>query len=571
MAERDIEFRAVLIDDTAAGQAKVRQQAVQTAKQMGTAAEEAGKKSALAGGLVSDKLGKAMSQTNERTEKARQMLMLFGSAAGNAAGQAVYFGGTILYIVGQFRLWQLAGMGAVAAVVALGAAIHQMVNGPVIKANEEIKKQIDQTRALNKEFEKFAERQLDARHGTTEFEKQIRRARMAERDLTKEVQDLRKSLGGEGGIAKAEELLLIGMLGSDAETGLKRLHEARLELALTKSHIIDMANIAQSEAMAKLRDALGLGGRLEQTTQEVFLSFVPKVTKGKGKGGKSAFEIGKEYGKEIAAGIIKEFEAEQRILDQIGKIIAGDEKERAHLRAQAQQDELTALAERNRAYLEVVKTGEEAATAIYQENANRREVIWANMREAQIEAEKRAQEDRLTYIESSISATEKMGSIVGDVADAIGMSSKKQMQIQAAFQAITDTLNAAHCFATAAEYFAAPFGSGTAQGVAYSVAGAMYVASAALAAAKAGGAFGGGGGGGGGGARGGGGYSGGQSDRYRGGRGPDRDQWERGAQQTVIWQVSGSMFFGQDAAREITQLQEGYDSRQNPGRSESSF
>lgn len=66
--------------------------------------------------LVNKKMGMAMSQFNEKTEKGRQLLTTFGGAVGGAAGNVVYYAGTLSYVVGRFSLWELAIMGVIAAV-----------------------------------------------------------------------------------------------------------------------------------------------------------------------------------------------------------------------------------------------------------------------------------------------------------------------------------------------------------------------------------------------------------------------------------------------------------------------
>ncbi len=45
------------------------------------------------GSLVNKKMGAAMGQFNEKTEKGRQLLTTFGGAVGGAAGNVVYYAG----------------------------------------------------------------------------------------------------------------------------------------------------------------------------------------------------------------------------------------------------------------------------------------------------------------------------------------------------------------------------------------------------------------------------------------------------------------------------------------------
>jgi len=74
-------------------------------------------------GLVNQKMGRAMSQFNEKTEKGRQLLTTFGGAVGGAAGNIVYYTGTLSYVIGRFSVWELAIMGAVAAIGGLVYAL----------------------------------------------------------------------------------------------------------------------------------------------------------------------------------------------------------------------------------------------------------------------------------------------------------------------------------------------------------------------------------------------------------------------------------------------------------------
>jgi len=66
--------------------------------------------------MVSEQAGRSLSQFNEKTEKGRQLLVAFGGAVGGAAGNVVYYAGTLSYVVGRFKLWELAIM-AVTAVI----------------------------------------------------------------------------------------------------------------------------------------------------------------------------------------------------------------------------------------------------------------------------------------------------------------------------------------------------------------------------------------------------------------------------------------------------------------------
>ncbi len=75
------------------------------------------------GGMVGENTGRAMSQFNEKTEKGRQLLTAFGGAAGGAAGNIVYYTGTLSYVIGRFSKMELGLMTVIAGLGALAYAL----------------------------------------------------------------------------------------------------------------------------------------------------------------------------------------------------------------------------------------------------------------------------------------------------------------------------------------------------------------------------------------------------------------------------------------------------------------
>jgi hypothetical protein len=124
------------------------------------------------GALVNENMGRAMSQFNEKTEKGRQVLTAFGGVIGGAAGQAVYYGGTLTYIVGRFKIWELATMAVVAAIAGLVWLLS--------RASDEEQRWSDINRQGRKDLEEltkatndYIRAQQDKRTGLAEVDKKI--------------------------------------------------------------------------------------------------------------------------------------------------------------------------------------------------------------------------------------------------------------------------------------------------------------------------------------------------------------------------------------------------------------
>ena len=103
--------------------------------------------------LVPEAVGKRLTRMNEKTEAARQLLTQFGGAAGGAAGQLVYYGGTLSKVIGGFTKFEWAAIGAGTAIGLLGFAMLKAAREPIEalkKALVEATKETDKaTKAAN--------------------------------------------------------------------------------------------------------------------------------------------------------------------------------------------------------------------------------------------------------------------------------------------------------------------------------------------------------------------------------------------------------------------------------------
>jgi len=109
------------------------------------------------GGMLGDNVRKKLGAFNEKTEKGRQLVTAFAGTTGmgGAAGSAIYYGGTLSYVVGRFSAVELAVMATVGSLTALGVAFYQWATGPGKEALEmmedltsEMEKQVKKTQDL---------------------------------------------------------------------------------------------------------------------------------------------------------------------------------------------------------------------------------------------------------------------------------------------------------------------------------------------------------------------------------------------------------------------------------------
>ena len=439
-------------------------------------------------GLVPPAVGRRVDSLNSSTAKASQLMMLMGNATSGAAGSAVRYGGTLVSLIGHFNVWNLVAIGVTAAVAGLAHALFS-------KSEEQkrlesiIAEQTKLERNLNDEYE----RQILLLQGLSAQQIDAKKAQENLSDLSEYI-----SRKGFEVIRLQKELASLGFGAplSDRAKAQKAYDTAvnDLDVALAR-----MANTQKKADIERLKLDVEYQKDWEDATKRTDRHMQGQ----RDEAARKTLQAAREHDREMK-------QRYARFIDDW----ANDEA-RAMAGSSAREKEWSEAKEN------AINAGVDAALAARRRELALEEAIeeasydnqeyWAQERKR---LQEKAFEDQMIIMQASISATTKVGEIVGEVAGAIGASQEQQMRIGAFFQAITDALNAAHCFATAAEYFAAPFGAGTAQGVAYSIAGAMYAASATLAAAKAGGAFSGGGGSGGGAASGGGGGGGGSGVDY---------------------------------------------------------
>lgn len=130
-----------------------------TTQKIKTAATQAGR---AASGFVSEQTGRNLSQFNEKTEKGRQLMTAFGGAMGAAGGQVTYYAGTISYVIGRFKMWELATMGIIGGLVAIGAKMLQLANERYNLLIERTNKLVQETDNFTKSIEDMVEAQLFA-------------------------------------------------------------------------------------------------------------------------------------------------------------------------------------------------------------------------------------------------------------------------------------------------------------------------------------------------------------------------------------------------------------------------
>lgn len=153
---KDVVFTAKMRDATGPGFESIKRKSKAAAVQMANTT----------GALVSDKTGRAMSQFNERTEKMRQLVLLSSSSMGNLAGSMVYYGGTLSYVLGIFKPWQIALLAVAVAVGWLGKVLLE--ESEHAKAwRKELKKTKEEVKGLGESVTGFLESQKRMRAGWT--------------------------------------------------------------------------------------------------------------------------------------------------------------------------------------------------------------------------------------------------------------------------------------------------------------------------------------------------------------------------------------------------------------------
>lgn len=212
-------------------------------------------------GFFGANAGRAMSQFNEKTEKGRQLTLAMasalgssGSAMGNVAGQAIYYGGTLGYVFGKISPLELGIMGLIGGLTALTAVLagtdqpwdHEVRSiESATKALGDLTNQVDSAvAAFEREQSGLSKNQILYRT----ISDQIRDVEIAVESL----QSRAASLRAEGGLESA--MVAAGLEGEakEAESTLNKLNH---QLIRSRSLLVD-------EQIAKFKKGEGLYGAL---------------------------------------------------------------------------------------------------------------------------------------------------------------------------------------------------------------------------------------------------------------------------------------------------------------------
>jgi hypothetical protein len=189
VATRKILVEAQFVDSTKAGLADLQRRLATLEQRMQGAAKGANQAQTQFKGLVSEKLGRRMVAFNEKTERARSLLLLLGPSIGGVAGQAVYLSGTIGAVVGGFTRMQLLLVGLIGSVFAAGAAIKKGLNVELEATKKRQDELIKSTDALISELESKAKEREKQLLGAEEFDRRrTQRQRQFVEDELREAQ-----------------------------------------------------------------------------------------------------------------------------------------------------------------------------------------------------------------------------------------------------------------------------------------------------------------------------------------------------------------------------------------------
>jgi hypothetical protein len=213
---------------------------VQAKKGFQKIGESAKKAATTTQGMVGDKMGRAMSQFNEKTEKGRQLMTAFGGSLGAAGGQVTYYAGTLSYVIGRFSRFELGIMAAIGAAVILGKALHDLIWGPLDEFIEKTDQMIESFKTSQKELGKLID---DVKWKLTGLAKM-------EIDIIKQRSELHKIDQRRVAIEKEMRILEEDLSGADA---LKRHAKLGKQLKETNKAYTD-----QVDLMRQLKDAQGL-------------------------------------------------------------------------------------------------------------------------------------------------------------------------------------------------------------------------------------------------------------------------------------------------------------------------
>ena len=496
---KDTAIRVTISDQTQAGAAKVEQSTRKLANSVGT--------------FVSDKAGKAMSQFNEKTEKGRQLINAFGTAVGGASGQlsgfaanAVYYSGTIGYVIGRFSAWELAIMGTIAAVGALTVAIFSESEAEK-QWREHIEKETKATEKLNEELRKLAQQKKETAYGISKSAKLTSEAANKLFVATARVEEYKRKYNEAVRAAQ-------GRTWTAPVIEAKKRLDAAFRLQDQAQTLLDQAKKQQE----KLRQLELANKQVETITPEG--EGKPKA-EGARKPNTRAQDIAQEMaGYQMMNDAIKGFELFQ----------AQQEKKKQLLLQSI--DEQAAI---NQAKIDLEQQMEDKNYQIFE--------YYAQKRNEQLQYE---QDMRKTIWQTGIQGAEAMG----QMAVAMIKNEKVRLRVQATFEALMAGIKAARENAEAEAALASKDYAGAAL---HYKAMASYIMTAALAGARAAG-FGGGG------SAGGGGYSGFSSS------GPDLGQQQEGGGRSTTIIIQGHLLTGSNAGDTIRQLISASEDQENPGR-----
>jgi hypothetical protein len=450
----DTKIRVQFEDDTRKGARSVEQSSRRMSKRVQKETEKVGKATQT---FVGQRAGKAMSQFNEKTEKGRQLLNTFGGAMGGVGGEAVYYSGTLSYVVGMFSKLEMGIMGAIAAIGAFGYAVYDSVVGPINDATEAMEKQNKAAQDMIETTRDYVQGLVDERAGVTESAKKQRELRaeiveqqMQMQKLVKVIEDAAKKPPQERGLA-----VIFGDLGSANE----ELYESHVRTLQLRALIQDLQReqqiAARNQSMSVLGEFVGSAVRILEESQQT----IAKAQKRAAKEWRSQFSMGPS---------------------------------KMDAQVDAYRDHLTELEEAKRRHNErMIQLEFQLDRQIWTrqlENERRRQHFAdqaVRIEQQRLERERQIEENRREMLDASLQAAQYGADIMSEVAGAVIKSESARMRIEAIYQAITDGLKAAHHTAEAVGAFAS---YRYAQGAMHAMAATLYTVSATLAAAKAGGA-----------------------------------------------------------------------------------
>ncbi len=141
------------------------------------------------GDTLDKSANRRLSQFNEKSEKARQILTAMGGTMGGVAGQATYYAGTLGFMAERFTITEVAAVGLIGGLALLGYSLRDTEFAKEMLGTEsrELRKEIDkQVIALDGLISKYA----DSIEGLSEAGRQFKRAGKSIAQLRKEQEKL---------------------------------------------------------------------------------------------------------------------------------------------------------------------------------------------------------------------------------------------------------------------------------------------------------------------------------------------------------------------------------------------